>query len=105
MATNIWGRPPIPDPVKLDPANLVTRFDCYVVSSTTTVKGVFQMVVAVPHDEKYKAQLMIDLQNELLHMEVYTRERSTNEVLDAVKAMEELEQKIEDGEVVDLTDV
>lgn len=105
MGAKIWGRPPVPDPVELKEDDLVTRFDCYVVSASTTVKGVFQMTIAVPTNEKYKASLMVDLLNELLHMEVYTRERSSDEVLETVKQLESLESKIESGEVVDLSDV
>lgn len=70
MADKVWGQPDIP-PAEKNVGSVVTRFKGYIDSDQTTAKGQYKIIVMVPHSEKYKAALAVDMQHVMLHFEVY----------------------------------
>lgn len=70
--SDTWGQPPIP-PAPQSKGELLTRFDAWVSSQTTSPKGFYTLTLGIPPEELFKLMRAVQAKGVMLHWECYAR--------------------------------
>lgn len=85
-----FGLPPLP-PAEKNLSEVITRFNGWIDSDNTSVKGLYTIKLALPGAERYKAVRLMEHRGLLVHFEVWARNKDELGIVDMVEEMERQE--------------